>query len=79
VRSRGQVPFCIVFTKIDARKKDLPPNAQNIRAFKQMVRRSPHSTRRAAASPIARAPFAAGSAAHQVSHLYVYTCMYVYV
>ncbi|EFJ40821.1 hypothetical protein VOLCADRAFT_69046 [Volvox carteri f. nagariensis] len=32
-----EVPFCIVFTKIDNRKRDMPPNAQNIRAFKQLM------------------------------------------
>ncbi|GIL71045.1 hypothetical protein Vretimale_4113 [Volvox reticuliferus] len=32
-----KVPFCIVFTKIDNRKKEMPANAQNIRAFKQLM------------------------------------------
>ncbi|GLC37751.1 hypothetical protein PLESTB_001473100 [Pleodorina starrii] len=32
-----EVPFCIVFTKIDNRKRDMPPNAQNVRAFKQLM------------------------------------------
>ena len=28
------MPFALVFTKLDNRKKDVPPNADNIRAFK---------------------------------------------
>ncbi|GFH06813.1 EngB-type G domain-containing protein [Haematococcus lacustris] len=32
-----QVPFCIVFTKVDNRKKDLPTPAANIKAFKTML------------------------------------------
>ncbi|KXZ52873.1 hypothetical protein GPECTOR_8g254 [Gonium pectorale] len=32
-----EVPFCIVFTKIDNRKRDGPPNAANVRAFKQAM------------------------------------------
>lgn len=32
-----EVPFCIVFTKIDNQKKGMPPNAQNVRGFKQLV------------------------------------------
>lgn len=29
-----EVPFALVFTKLDHRKKDMPSNAENIRAFK---------------------------------------------
>ena len=32
-----EVPFCIVFTKIDNQKRDMPSSAQNVRAFKQLV------------------------------------------
>ncbi len=32
-----EVPFCIVFTKTDNRKKDSPPSSANIRAFKTLM------------------------------------------
>lgn len=47
-----EVPFCIVFTKIDNRKKDMPTNAANVKAFKQMV----SEAAAAASRPVAQQP-----------------------
>lgn len=32
-----QVPFCIVFTKLDVVKKDMPTSAANMRNFKEQL------------------------------------------
>lgn len=36
-RAAAQVPFCIVFTKLDVVKKDMPSSAANMRAFKDAL------------------------------------------